>query len=97
MDLANFISYKMGIISQESLEYLSKHISFNIPSYKVHPSRTDDYMEILLKDKKNIGYNLVCVLPYGIGDYRITTISNLEELADTVKEYFNHSYGLVDA
>lgn len=95
MDLANFISYRMGIISKESLDYLSKHISFNMPDYKIHPSRTDEYMEILLKDKKNIGYNLVCVLPYGIGDYRVTTISNLKELSDTVKEYFSHYYGLL--
>ena len=87
MHLANYISHKLGLISRECLVYLQSNIEFNLPEFKL--TNVDKYMSILLKDKKNVDKKLVCILPYGVGDFRVTTISDLNEISIIIEEYFH--------
>lgn len=87
MHLANYISYSLGLISKDCLVYLQRKIEFNLPDYKVLD--IDKYMGILLKDKKNIDKKLVCILPYGVGDYRVITVSDLDSITTIVERYFH--------
>jgi 3-dehydroquinate synthase len=87
MHLANYISHKLGNIDKDTLDGLQNFIEFNLPNYLVED--VDAYVSKLMKDKKNTNSDLVCILPYGVADYRVTTISDIEELRTIIQCYFD--------
>jgi len=89
MHMANYVSYQLGLISKECLDYLQSKILFNMPDYSIDD--VDYYMSILLKDKKNIPGALVCILPYDVADFRVTEISDIEALKDIIKDWIKAS------
>ena len=76
MDIANYISLKNNIIDENTYLYLHKYLEKNLISYHIGADRIDDYCNLLMKDKKNTDNDIVCILPYGIKDLRITKISD---------------------
>ena len=53
--------------------------------YHIGIDRIDDYYSLLMKDKKNTDNDIVCILPYGIKDLRITKISDNDANISTDK------------
>jgi len=62
MDLANYVSLKMGFMSLDVFKELHKRLSINIPEYDWRSIDFDRYFSLLAKDKKNIGNNVGCIL-----------------------------------
>lgn len=87
MDLANYISMKLGFISREVFDLLHKLLEKNLPTYKLPKDKLPSYLSLLSKDKKNIDNSLVCILPYGVGDIRVTKIDDIESIGKIVQEY----------
>ena len=75
MDIANYISLKNNIIDEDTYLYFNKHLEKNLIPYYIGIDRIDDYCNLLMKDKKNTDNDIVCILPYGIKDLKITKIS----------------------
>ena len=90
MDLANYISLKMGFIDRETFSALHQSLKNNLPTYRLSEDLLEGYFALLARDKKNIDDSLVCILPYGIGDIRVTKIDNLETTKNLVREYMEN-------
>ncbi len=67
MDLSNYVSMKLGLISPDVFQELHKKLSLNFPEFDLNKINLDQYLTFLLKDKKNIGNNMVCILAKGSG------------------------------
>ena len=89
IDIANFISFRIGLITYEDYIQINKTISFNIPELIINNSNIDSYIEILKKDKKNIDNKLGCILPIKIGNVEKKYIEFDENLKIQLLDYFN--------
>ena len=88
IDISNYIGMRMGTISTEEYEKLYSLISPNLPTYILTQSMVATYLKLLLKDKKNVGDALVCILPYGIEDIRLTILKDKEPIMQYIRDYF---------
>jgi 3-dehydroquinate synthase len=89
MDLANYISLRKKIINRQQYERLYTALKRNLIRYRVPQNLESKYYSLLLKDKKNVDDSIVCVLPYNIGDIRVTSINNHRELKNIIHEYMS--------
>jgi len=87
MHIANYVSFRLGNIDKQTLDFLQSCIAFNLPEYKV--KNIDQYVSALLKDKKNVDSSLVCILPYGVADYRVTELKDMGLLKSILEDYSN--------
>ncbi len=62
MDIANFISFKLKLISEDEFKRLHKILEINFPNYNWTNFDLDRYIEALSNDKKNIGNKLGCIV-----------------------------------
>lgn len=90
IDIANYIAFKIGLISYDDYKKINKTILFNIPKLIINNSNIDSYIEILKKDKKNIDNKLGCILPTGIGRVEKKFIEFDENLKNNLLDYFNN-------
>jgi 3-dehydroquinate synthase len=67
MDLANYVSMKLGLLSPGGFLDLHKKLSLNFPEFDWNGINLDQYLALLAKDKKNIGNNIGCILAKGPG------------------------------
>lgn len=67
MDMANFISWKLGLIDEKVYAAMKGFLEKNMPLFKITKGNIDRYLQILSKDKKNVGGDLVCILTRGPG------------------------------
>lgn len=88
MDLANYLSWRFGLLSQEQFEAMHEQLSINFPDYDFLSCSMNDYFEALSKDKKNIGNNLGCILSEGPGRLVRQQIPFDERLFETIRSYF---------
>jgi len=86
MHLANYIAFRLGYIGIGRFERLQNLISFNLPDFTV--SDVDTYVSYLMKDKKNVGSSLTCILPTGDTSFEVMTISDIDNLTKIIGEYF---------
>ncbi len=87
MDLANYISLRMGLIDKQVFDTLHQSLKHNLPTYRLPQDLLQGYFALLARDKKNIDDSLVCILPYGAGDMRVTRIDDLDMIKNFIKEY----------
>ncbi len=87
MDLANYISYRMGFLSLEKLNLLSRFLIKNKPKFDV-TERIDDYMTLLSKDKKNINNSIVCILASDFGRLFVHKVYDKRRLKDLILDFF---------
>ena len=90
MDMANFISMKRGLISQEEFEEISKFLRDYIPYKEFKIDDLDTYMEFLSRDKKVVGDELNAILCKGIGKIKIIKIKLDSQLKNEIKSYLKH-------
>ena len=65
MDIANYISFKRGLITEKNYQRMHKTLTKNYSSYTAVPIPKDDFFTALLRDKKNISNKLVLILAVG--------------------------------
>lgn len=88
MDIANFVSCKLGLIHEDLYQTLNKLIEKNIPDITLEESEIDQYMSFLSKDKKNVGNLITCILLRGVEDPDIVKIKNDDNFKEIIREYF---------
>ncbi len=87
IDMANFLSYKLGYINHEKYKKINQIIRKNIPDFNIRPDQLKQYIDLLSKDKKNIDDSIVCILPEG-DKIKVKKITNKEKIKKHISEYF---------
>ena len=88
MDIANYLSFKIGIMTKEVFNTLHNLLSKNFPEYWWNNFDREGYFRALSKDKKNIGDNVVCILSEGPGRLVKKQLPLDGEFKEIIKEYF---------
>lgn len=89
MDIANFISMKMGLIDQSLYQKMQDVLVFNWSEIPLGEIDLDAFINALRKDKKNIGSQVRVILTRGLGDMFITSLDADGEGKAWLKEYFS--------
>ncbi len=89
IDLANYIAYKNGLITDEMFNKIHEIIFFNIPQFEINIKNIDEYINVLRKDKKNIDNKLGCILPIEIGKVKKIYVDFNDQLTKIILEYFS--------
>ena len=94
MDMANFVSYKLGFAENEFYSEANQLLrNFWGDDEIKHKMTTllsnylNDLVEGLKKDKKNTGENLTLILSKGFGKMFKTEVASDEKFMDILKEY----------
>ena len=87
MDLANFISLNMGILSESDFEIMHKILIKNIPSFKFTTENLEEYSSALARDKKNKGNKLGSILCKGPGKLEKIFIDIDDNLKNVILKY----------
>ena len=86
MDIANFISMKLGLISKSLYKELNKFI-FGLIKIECQPLELKGFVQALKKDKKNNTPGFInCVITKGIGSMFLMNIE-IKELETKLEEY----------
>jgi 3-dehydroquinate synthase len=89
MDMANFVSTKMGLMSTDIFHELHKKLSINFPDFDWKSIDLERYFELLAKDKKNIGSNVGCILAKKSGILFKQQLPLDEHFRELIREYFS--------
>lgn len=89
MDMANYISFKLGIMSEQTFLNLHSLIKINFPVRDWANFDADQYLKMLSKDKKNIGDNIGCILAKEPGQLIKKQIPKDSYLNDLILTYFS--------
>lgn len=88
MDIANFISLRLGYLNENNFDFMHQILSKNMLPFHLPDSRIDAYLKFLSKDKKNIGNNLGCILTSGPGAMQKVQILLNDRLEEMISTYF---------
>ncbi len=87
IDLANFISFKLGYISESLFLKIHKILNKNKPEFYFNNNNIKSYLNALSKDKKNKGDLIGCILLKKIGLVEKEFIKNDIKLKKIILEY----------
>ena len=90
MDIANYVSLRLGIMNHEAFASAHTLLIKNFPDYDWRCFEIERYIQYLLKDKKNIGNDLVCILAERPGYITKQCLVVDESLRDILQVYFNN-------
>jgi 3-dehydroquinate synthase len=88
IDMANFISYKKGILAQETYLEIKNFIKEYFPIQRPVVKDMDRYMQAIRKDKKAASGIVNAILLHEIGDLRVVKVNVDHEFEALIKEYF---------
>ena len=89
MDMANFISMKMGLLNPKIREDIRELLQQIWEGYDIRNLDVPQFSSALAKDKKNVGQELRLILCKGYGKVFKTPVKNDDQLHDWLCEYFN--------
>lgn len=89
MDIANYVSMRLGYIQEETFEYMHGILSGNLPAFRLLPKQNEAYFTALSKDKKNSKNNLGCILTRGPGSMFKVQLPFSKDLKDNIMSYFD--------
>tara|TARA_B100000315_G_scaffold106424_1_gene97549 strand:+ start:3327 stop:4409 length:1083 start_codon:yes stop_codon:yes gene_type:complete len=89
MDIANFISQKIGLIDSKTYESMKSILSINFPNYAWSNFDKNLFFKALSVDKKNEGNNLGCILTKGWGKLVKQSLPMDNELKKMITNYFD--------
>lgn len=89
MDIANYLSVRMGLMDQPLFDVLHAKLVVNFPCYDFNQCNMEAYFDALAKDKKNIGSNLGCILSEGPGRLVRQQVPFDDILKDMIRTYFS--------
>lgn len=87
MDLANYISWHLGLINSMQFDQMHKILLKNMPSFEFTNDNISDYVNALSKDKKNKANKIGCILTKGPGKVEKQFIENNYWLQHTILTY----------
>lgn len=87
MDLANELSWRLGLLDLPTLERMRKVLASNLPSYALSQERLAAYFAALSRDKKNAGSTLGCILTRGPGRMEKMQLPIDDRLRSAITEY----------
>ena len=85
MDIENYLSFRLQILPQGSLELMRIPIMKNYPDFQLEEDHVGPLLAALSKDKKNVDENLTVILTKGAGEMTKMKLP----LDDRLKEYIN--------
>lgn len=88
MDIANYVSVGLGLMSQETYDRLHELLRVNFPSHDWTGFDVDRYLRALARDKKNLGDSVVCILAESPGKLMKTALPLEGELTSRIRGYF---------
>jgi 3-dehydroquinate synthase len=88
MDMANFISVKLGFIDQGARQYIRSQLKKVWEGTSIKNISVQDFENALSKDKKNIKNTYQVILTKGIGKMMKHGISPNKEFSSWLDEYF---------
>jgi 3-dehydroquinate synthase len=88
MDIANYLSVRMGLMDQPLFEAIQAKLAVNFPNYDLGRCDMEEYFNALAKDKKNIGNNLGCILAEGPGRLVRQQVPFDDTLKEMIRTYF---------
>ena len=89
MDIANFISMKMGLIDEGLYQQMRDVLKLNWCEAPLGEIDVETLISALRKDKKNIGSQVRVILTRGLGDMFITNLDVDGKCREWLKEYFS--------
>jgi len=90
MDMANFISVKMGFIPVEVRNEIREITQYIWQGYNIQDIDVPIFIKALSKDKKNIGTKLGLILNKGYGNIFKNVMEANDEFSSWLNEYFNN-------
>jgi len=90
MDIANYISVKMGFITDEVRNEIRKVTEYIWQGYQINDIDLELFQKALSKDKKNVGTKLGLILNKGYGNIFKNVMDADENFANWLKEYFKN-------
>jgi len=88
MDLANYVSKKLGFMGPEIFQNLHSKLIINFPEFVWKEINLDRYFDLLSKDKKNIGSSVGCILAKDSGDLFKQQLSMDNHFKEMIHAYF---------
>lgn len=92
MDIANYLSLRLGYIDKETFEYIHQILDKNIPDARLSEKDMEDYFRALSKDKKNIGADLCCILTHAPGSMVKMQLPMDDKFKDMIRSYFKTNF-----
>ena len=89
MDLANYVSTQMGLMSPAVFHELHAKLSINFPEFNWNKINLDQYFALLSKDKKNIGNNVGCILAKAPGELLKKQLPVDDHFKGMIRTYFS--------
>jgi len=89
MDMANFISVKMGFLKSKIREEIRELLQQIWKEYDIKNLDVEKFRATLAKDKKNVGQELRLILCKGYGKVFKAPVKNDDQLHNWLREYFN--------
>jgi 3-dehydroquinate synthase len=88
MDIANFISMKMGFIDESLRLKMRDVLKLNWQEISLGDISVEAFINALRKDKKNIGSEVRVILTRGLGQMFITSLDVDGQAREWIEEYF---------
>jgi len=90
MDIANFISVKMGLIEEELRQQMREVLKLNWGEVSLGEIDVEAFIGALRKDKKNMGAEVRVILTKGLGKMFITTLDVDGDARGWIEDYFQN-------
>lgn len=88
MDLANYISMKIGFMSPDIFHNIHTKLSINFPEFNWNSIDLVRYLDLLSKDKKNVGSNVGCILAKNTGILLKQQLPLDDHFSELIHAYF---------
>jgi 3-dehydroquinate synthase len=88
MDMANYLSFRLGFLRRAKYEGMHKLLKPNIPGFHLQNSKMADYIKSLSKDKKNINRNLSWIMTNGPGAMKKVQTPLHKKFQKFIEDYF---------
>lgn len=82
-----YLSYKKTGLSLDELNEITDVLMELYPFYELRDEMNDELLEIMKKDKKNMGGNINCTLLSSIGQFNIDNVCTADELIESLQFY----------
>lgn len=90
MDMANRLSWKMGLLSEEGFLEMRALLSKNWVKFPSAPIDLVEYTSLMCKDKKNVDRDLRLILTRGLGDMFVQKVPADALFMENLKACFSH-------
>lgn len=97
MDLANELSWGLGLLDLATLERMRATLRPNLPAYTLPDEQLPAYFSALSRDKKNVGTALGCILTRGPGRMEKVQVPIDDRLRSAITGYIGRTRTAVAA